>query len=57
MTGRVRLHVRVAEMMEAVYGSNSESHAAELAYHYSLGAMLAGPEKWSITPNWPRTKH
>ncbi len=45
MTGRVRLHVRVAEMMEAVYGSNSESHAAELAYHYSLGAMLAGPEK------------
>ena len=45
MTGRVRLHARIAETMEAVYGADAESHAAELAHHYFQGAMLSKPEK------------
>ena len=45
MTARVRLHVRIAEMMEANYGDTVDSHAAELAHHYSQGVMIAGTEK------------
>ena len=45
MTGRVRLHARIAETMEAIYGVDAESHAAELAHHYSQGVLITGPEK------------
>ena len=45
MTSRVRLHVRIAGMMEATYGDDADSHAAELAHHYSQGAMITGTEK------------
>ncbi|MCZ6491016.1 MAG: AAA family ATPase [Acidobacteria bacterium] len=45
MTGRVRMHVRIAETMEEIYGVDAENHAAELAHHYSQGTMVAGTEK------------
>jgi DNA-binding winged helix-turn-helix (wHTH) protein/tetratricopeptide (TPR) repeat protein len=35
---RVRLHRRVAEILETLHGAESEVHAAELAHHYFQGA-------------------
>ena len=34
-TRRVRLHARVANALEEMYGDDVESHAAELAYHFA----------------------
>ena len=31
---RVRLHARIGAALEALHGSNSEAHAAELVFHY-----------------------
>ena len=45
VTGRVRLHARIAEAFEVVYGADTEIHAAELAHHYYQGAIVAGTEK------------
>ncbi|MCI0830090.1 MAG: AAA family ATPase [Chloroflexi bacterium] len=45
MTGRVRLHVRIAQAIEQIYGQDAEIHAAELAHHYYHGAIVAGTEK------------
>ncbi len=39
---RALLHLRVAESLEAAYGSESLQHADELAFHYSRGE-LGGP--------------
>ena len=39
---RVRLHVRVAESLEAIYGDDADQHSAELAYHYSEAEPVAG---------------
>ena len=33
-TRRVRLHARIAEALEEIYGADAESHAAELAHLY-----------------------
>lgn len=44
-TRRVRLHVRIGEALEAMYGAAAETHAAELAHHFSEAAALIGPEK------------
>jgi DNA-binding winged helix-turn-helix (wHTH) protein/tetratricopeptide (TPR) repeat protein len=35
---RVRLHRRVAEILEALHGAQSEAHVAELAHHHFQGA-------------------
>ena len=45
LTRRVRLHARIAEALEALYGDNAESHATELAHHFALAEMAAGSEK------------
>ena len=42
---RVRLHARIGEVLEELYGSNAESHAAELAYHFVQAAPVLGAEK------------
>ncbi|MFB3119468.1 MAG: hypothetical protein ACE1Y2_02950, partial [Stenotrophomonas maltophilia] len=45
LTRRVRLHARIAEALEELYGDDAESHAAELAHHFALAEMAAGTEK------------
>ena len=36
---RVRLHRRIAEVLEQVYGPSTEAHLAELAYHFVQAAQ------------------
>jgi tetratricopeptide (TPR) repeat protein len=42
---QVRLHRRVAEGIERVYGERASEHAAEIAYHYRRSASLPGAER------------
>jgi DNA-binding CsgD family transcriptional regulator/tetratricopeptide (TPR) repeat protein len=42
---RVRLHARIAEALEKIYESDVETHAEELAYHYSEASAMIGPDK------------
>ena len=44
-TRRGRLHGRIAEMLEGLYGSAAEDHASELAYHYAGALTATGTEK------------
>ena len=45
LTRRVRLHARIAETLEALYGDNAEVHAAELAHHFAQAEAVAGSNK------------
>ncbi len=45
LTRRVRLHARIAETLEDLYGDDAESHAAELAHHFAQAQTLTGPGK------------
>ena len=45
LTRRVRLHARIGETLEELYGIRSEAHAAELAYHFARAETVAGTEK------------
>jgi tetratricopeptide (TPR) repeat protein len=45
LTRRVRLHARIAEALEALYGNQAEAHAAELAHHFAEAQTVLGPEK------------
>ena len=45
MTRRVRLHARIAEMLEELYGTDAEARAAELAHHFAQAEAVAGNEK------------
>ena len=42
---QVRLHARIAESLEKIYGANVEAHAAELAYHCAEADTILGTEK------------
>ncbi|MSQ15521.1 MAG: hypothetical protein EXR50_06630 [Dehalococcoidia bacterium] len=44
-TRRVRLHARIAERLEAMYGPDADAHAAELAYHFAEAESVVGSEK------------
>ena len=44
-TRRVRLHARIAESLEGVFGESVEAHAAELAHHFAESQTLTGPAK------------
>ncbi len=44
-TRRARLHGRVADALEASYGDDAESHAAELARHFGEAEAVLGTEK------------
>ncbi len=41
----MRLHARIAETLEQLYGDSAEAHATELAHHFALAEMAAGTEK------------
>ena len=45
LTRRVRLHARIGETLEHLYGDNAEAHAAELAHHFAQAESLVGPDK------------
>ena len=45
LTRRVRLHARIAETLEELYGDNVEAHAAELAHRFAQAEMATGTEK------------
>ena len=45
LTRRVRLHARIAESLEHMYGPEADHHAAELAFHYEQGQAMVGTEK------------
>ena len=40
---KVRLHARIAETLEEMYGANVEAHAAELAHHCAEASSALGP--------------
>ena len=42
---KVRLHARIAEALEVLYGDDAESHAAELAHHFAEAQTSIGSEK------------
>jgi DNA-binding SARP family transcriptional activator len=46
LTRRVRLHARIAEALEALYGEDADRHAAELAHHLGQAQTLLGPDKF-----------
>ena len=45
LTRKVRLYAQIAETLEELYGSDAESHAAELAYHFAQAEAAVGTEK------------
>ena len=45
LTRRVRLHARIAETLEQLYGDNAEAHAAELAHHFAEAQTILGSGK------------
>ena len=45
MAGRVRLHARIAEALETLYGEDAEANAAELAHHFAKAESVLGTEK------------
>jgi ATP/maltotriose-dependent transcriptional regulator MalT len=42
---RVRLHARIGEALEKMYGDQVETHAAELAYHFAQAEPALGHQK------------
>ncbi len=44
-TRRVRLHARIAEALESLYGPEADAHAAELAHHYAEAEAVLGNQK------------
>ena len=42
---RVRLHARIAEGLEKLYGDDAEAHSAELAHHFAEAQTSTGPDK------------
>ena len=45
ITRRVRVHARIAEALEELYGAEAESRAAELAHHFAQAEAVLGTEK------------
>ena len=45
LTRRVRLHARIAEALEALYGDQAESHAPELAHHFAQAEAVTDSGK------------
>jgi DNA-binding CsgD family transcriptional regulator len=42
---RVRLHQRIGEALEQLYGPGAEAHSAELAYHFGEAVEIMGSRK------------
>jgi len=45
MTRRVRLHAIISEVLEQLYGANTEEHAAEIAHHLAEAVTVTGSER------------
>ncbi len=45
LTRRVRLHARIAETLESLYGGRAEDRAAELAHHFAEAQTVLGADK------------
>jgi len=45
LTRRVRVHARIAQAMEEMYGDSSDEHAEVLAKHFGQAQTVLGPEK------------
>ena len=45
LTRRVRLHARIAETLENLYGDDADGHAAELAHHFAQAEAMVGTGK------------
>ena len=44
-TRRARLHARIAEALETLYGAHAEDHAAELAHHFDEAQPVLGSDR------------
>jgi hypothetical protein len=44
-TRKVRLHARIAQALEQLYGPQAEAHAAELSRHFAEAEVVLGTEK------------
>ncbi|MCH8282391.1 MAG: AAA family ATPase, partial [Chloroflexi bacterium] len=44
LTRRVRLHARIATVLEELYGTNADANAAELAYHFAQAETVTGTD-------------
>jgi DNA-binding SARP family transcriptional activator len=42
---RARLHARIAQVLEELYGPRAEANAAELAHHFAEAASILGADK------------
>jgi tetratricopeptide (TPR) repeat protein len=42
---KVRLHARIGEALEVLYGDNVEAHADQLAYHFTQAETVIGTDK------------
>ena len=45
LTRTVRLHARVADTLESLYGDRADEHAADLAHHFAQAETILGTEK------------
>ncbi len=45
LTRRVRLHARIAEMLERIYGDTADEHAAELVRHFGEAEAVLGSDR------------
>jgi tetratricopeptide (TPR) repeat protein len=45
LTRRVRLHARIAETLEQLYGDSAEAHAAELVHHFAEAQTVLGTDR------------
>jgi hypothetical protein len=45
LTRRVRLHARIAQALDDLYGDDADAHAAELAHHFAQAEAMVGTEK------------
>ena len=45
LTRRVRLHARIAQTLEGLYGADADAEAVELAYHFGQAEAVLGSEK------------
>ena len=44
-TRRIRVHARIAEALEELYGGRAQEHAAELAFHFAEAVTVTGTDK------------
>ena len=40
---KVRLHARIAQVLETIYRDSAVAHAAELAHHFAEAQLVLGP--------------